>query len=228
MRFVSFSEVQDRLRGKTIAVVGSGPTCLHNAPGFVDSYDLVLRVNNFKLGEAQGRRCDVFYSFFGGSIKKTASELAAEGVSLCLCKCPNGRPIKSDWHERNGKTNGIDFRYIYRNRALFWFCDTFVPDDAHFLRGFELLGRHIPTTGFAAILDVMQCEPKSFYVTGFDFFASGLHNVDEKWRAGRADDPIGHRPEREFAWIAENCDRYPITFDSALAQRVENWRRLLA
>lgn len=218
MRFVSFAEVQDRLRGKSIAIVGSGPSCLDNAPGFVDSHDVVLRVNNYKLGEAQGRRCDVFYSFFGGSIKKTAAELQRDGVTLCLCKCPNSKPVTSEWHERNGKQNGIDFRYVYAARRTFWFCDTFIPDDAHFLRSFECLQRHIPSTGFAAIWNVLPCSPKRVYLTGFDFFSSGVHNVDEKWRPGRSDDPIGHRPDLERGELARLAELYPITMDETMQQ----------
>lgn len=229
MRFVSFDDVKDRLRGRSIAIVGSGPSsCLTNPPRFVDEHDIVVRINNYKLGDAQGRRCDVFYSFFGGSIRKTARELMADGVKLCMCKCPNSKPLQSEWHERNRKPAGIDFRYIYEQRRGWFFGDTFVPDDAHFLRGFELLGKHIPTTGFAAILDVLACEPATVYLTGFDFFASGIHNVDEKWRPGRADDPIGHRPERELAWLADNARKHPLFFDKELTARVNGLRQVAA
>lgn len=216
MRFVSFEEVATCLRGARIAIVGSGPGSLDNEPGFVDGHDIVVRVNNYKVGEAQGHRTDVHYSFYGTSVRKTREELAADGVALCMCKCPNSKPIASEWHERMGKQVGIDFRYIYRNRAPFWFCDTFVPDDAHFLRSFDLLGQHIPTTGFSAILDVLACEPAQVYLTGFDFFTSGIHNVDEKWKAGNPEDPICHRPDLEVAWLRANAAG--LTFDKRLQQ----------
>ena len=69
--FASFADVVSRVSGRSVAIVGGGPSSLTNEPGFVDSHDLVVRVNNYKTGEAQGRRCDIFYSFFGGSIKKS-------------------------------------------------------------------------------------------------------------------------------------------------------------
>jgi hypothetical protein len=215
VRFVSFFEVADRLRGKSVAVVGSGPGCLDNAPGFVDSHDVVVRANNHKCGPAQGFRTDIHFSFYGTSIRKTTEELKREGVTLCMCKLPDSQPIESEWHRKNGKLAGIDYRYVYRNRAAFWFCDTFVPDDAHFMAKFELLGKHQPTTGFAAILDVLACEPRSTYLTGFDFFSSGVHNVDEPWREKNSDDPIRHRPDLEAAWIKANAHR--LTFDPMLA-----------
>lgn len=217
MRFVSFAEVAEYFRGKTVAIVGSAPSVLDNAPGFVDSHDVVVRANNYRTSEQAGFRCDAHYSFYGTSIRKTATELQNDGVRLLMCKCPNAKPIECDWHERHKKQLGIDFRYIYEMRKDFWFCDTFVPTVEHFLRGFELLGRHIPTTGFSAILDVLACEPRSVYLTGFDGFASGLHNVNEPWRAGDPADPIGHRPGLEFAWLRDNADKHPLMFDRKLA-----------
>lgn len=219
MRFVSFEEVAERFRGKRVAIVGSGPGCLDNKPGFVDRHDVVVRVNNHKIGGAQGFRTDVHYAFFGTSIRKTREELIGEGVKLVMCKLPNSQPIDSDWHRARGKLAGIDYTYIYRNRAAFWFCDTFIPDDAQFLAKFNLLGQHQPTTGFAAILDVLECEPASVYLTGFDGFTSGVHNVDEPWRAKNTDDPICHRPDLELAWLKANKDR--LTFDKRLSEILE-------
>lgn len=216
MRFVPFDAVRERLHGKTVAIVGSAPSCMDNRPGHVDSHDVVVRVNSYKLGEEQGRRTDVHYSFYGHSIKKTAQDLRRDGVGLCICKCPDSQPMHSDWHVRMGKTAGIDFRYIYKARAPFWFCDTYVPDDARFLSKVALLGGHIPTTGFAAILDVLDCQPKSIYLTGFDFFESGMHNVDERWRPGDPSDPIGHRPQAEAQWVQAHAAQF--LFDRRLRQ----------
>lgn len=223
MRFVTFEQAAAYLRGKTVAIVGSAPSVLDNRPGFVDSHDVVVRVNNYKTGIAQGKRCDVHYSFYGNSIRKTREELQRDGVRLCMCKCPDAKPLQSDWHEKHFKQAGIDFRYIYsmRGGSGFWFCDTYVPDAVSFMAKFDLLRRHIPTTGFAAILDVLACEPRAAYLTGFDFFASGIHNIDEKWRPGDPEDPIGHKPALEMRWLRENRARHPVTFDAELERMVE-------
>jgi len=224
MQFVDFSEVAARLRGRTVAIVGSAPSVLDNAPGSVDSHDVVVRANNYKTGSAQGFRCDAHYSFYGNSIRKTRAELQADGVTLCLCKCPDAKPITSEWHEKHGKQAGIDFTYIYRARKDWWFTDTYIPDVPHFLRTFSLLNGHIPTTGFAAILDVLACQPASVYLTGFDGFTSKLHNVNEAWRPGDPTDPIGHRPEKELAWIAANMSNYPLTADGKLTALIQAQR----
>lgn len=215
---LTFDQVQDFMRGKTVAVVGSGPSVLQNDTGFIDSHDVVLRVNNYKRGMQQGFRTDIHYSFYGHSIKKASGELRRDGVQICMCKCPDDKPIKSPWHERNGRLHGIDFRYIYKARAAWWFCPVYIPDSQSFRQKFELLECHIPTTGFSAILDVISCAPKSIYVTGFDFFSSGVHNVDEPWSEKNTDDPISHRPDLEIDWLCENAHRYPLTFDASLRQ----------
>ena len=221
MRFVSFEEVTERLRDRTVAIVGSAPSCLENEPGFIDSHDVVLRINNYKTGPHSGYRCDVFYSYFGHAITKTVEDLQRDGVSLCMCKCPNAKPIECEWHDRTGKQAGIDFRWIYMMRREWWFCDTFIPTVPAFLEHFDLLDRHIPTTGFSAVLAVLEARPKLLTMTGFDFFTSGIHNVTEKHRPGNPADPIGHRPELEAAWIARNADRYPLAFDATLQKMIQ-------
>lgn len=218
--FVTHSEAAARVTGKTVALVGSAPSVLRNPPGLVDSRDVVVRVNNYRLSDAAGRRTDIYYSYFGGAIRKTARELTADGVELCWCKCPDSKPIQSLWHERNRKQLGIDFRYIYKMREDWWFCDTYVPSDEEFLRSFELLGKHVPTTGFQALLDILRCEPKSVYMTGFDFFRSGIHNVNETWKPGDPNDPIGHRPQLELEWVVNNVLKYPIQLDLHLSDMV--------
>lgn len=214
MHFCDSAAVRRVLEGRRVALVGSGPGVLTNAPGFVDGHDVVVRVNNHKCGPEAGFRTDVHYSFYGTSIRKSAEELQAEGVRLVMCKCPDAQFMESEWHRRMNKPHGVDFRYIYRNRAAWWFCDTYVPSLEEFLASFELLQRHVPSTGFSALLAVLQHGASHVYLTGFDFFASRVHNVNEPWRPGNPDDPIGHAPDLERAWLASNLDR--VSMDAPL------------
>ena len=220
MKFCDRSVVSKMLEGKSVAIVGSGPSSLENAIGFVDSHQVVVRANNYKTGPRQGLKTHVFYSFFGRSIKKKKFELQRDGVKLCMCKCPNAKFIESDWHDRNGKYNGVDFRYIYALRKGFWFCDTYVPTVDEFMRGFNLLNQHVPTTGFSALLDVLSYNPRSVYMTGFDFFRSGIHNVNEPWKKINNDDPIGHVPELELQWLKANYQALNIKLDKKLLAMV--------
>src|SRR5690348_6646488 len=218
MRFVDRSEARQRFEGRRVAIVGSGPGVPGNEPGFVDGHDVVVRVNNYKLSKAAGFRCDVHASFFGSSIKKTADELKRDGVTFCLAKCPNAHAIESEWHRRNNKMIGVDFRPHYRRRKDWWFCDTYVPTIAEFMESFRALDCHVPTSGFAAIFEVLLANPRSVYLTGFDFFKSKIHNVNEPWVEKNLDDPIRHRPDLEIAWLKRAMvnPKRPIMTDVAL------------
>jgi len=198
--------------GKRVAIVGSAPSVLQNEISHIDSHDVVVRINNFKLSDEAGWRTDVFFSFFGKSIR-VGKELLKD-TYLCMCKCPNGK-IESEWHERTGRKLGNDFRYIYEDRKDWWFCETYIPTMERFMEYFSLLDNHIPTTGFSCILDISRfdCE---IYLTGFDFFSSRKHNVDQPWRPGNKEDPIGHVPEKEKEWIMDNKSRF--IFDERLKQ----------
>jgi hypothetical protein len=207
--------------GKTVAIVGSGPGSLRNPLGLVDSHDTVVRVNNYKLLPQTGKRTDVFYSFFGTSIRKAAEELIRDGVKLCFCKCPDAKFMESEWHRRRGKENGVDFRGIYARRAGWWPCDVYIPSVDEFLAHFTLLGGHVPTTGFAAILDVLSFGPKRVYLTGFDFFQSAVHNVNERWRKGDPTDPIGHVPGKEREWFATHMKDMPVSMDDTMRQALK-------
>lgn len=205
--------------GKRVALIGSGPSCAKNPPHHIDRFDVVVRVNNYKLlPPATGKRTDVFYSYFGNAIRKTKAELVRDGVKLCMCKCPDAKFIDSEWHRNNGKEIGTDFRWIYERRADWWFCPTWVPTVDDLMGKFELLGKHMPTTGFAALLDVLSFEPASVYLTGFDFFISRRHNVNERWRPGDPEDPIGHDPDAERRWLHDHRERLPLELDETAAR----------
>lgn len=213
----SKADVAQLVTGARVALVGSGPGALENAPGVIDGFDVVVRVNNYKLGPASlGSRTDVFFSYFGNAIRKRAADLRRDGVRLCMAKCPDAAAIDSEWHHARGKEHGTDFRWIYTLRADWWPCPVYVPSLEEFLEDFELLGRHVPTTGFSAVLSLLRFRPAHLYLTGFDFFASRVHNVNEAWRPGDPSDPIGHIPALELDWIRQRRSTLPLSFDSTL------------
>src|SRR3990167_1834213 len=219
-RFLTYEETAEKFRDKTVAIVGSGPGCLRNEPGYIDGHDLVIRINSYKLRQPLGKRTDVFYSFFGNSVRKERHELREDGVKLCMCKCPNDKIFDSYWHNVHKKQEGVDFRYIYQKKRNWLFCDTYVPTKDRFMEYFHLLEDHIPTTGFACILDVLSFPVKKVYITGFDFFTSEIHNVDEKWFALNNDDPIKHVPHKELDWLRNNYKNYPVEFDTTLSRLI--------
>jgi len=189
-------------------------TCLLEYPPFLASIRCTSKFSFLNISSVlpqllpgkTGSRTDVFYSFFGGSIKKTPEDLKSDGVKFCMCKCPNDKAHDHDkmvdWDYKNV---GGDFRPIYRRREDWWFTPVYIPTLADYMEKYMLLVKHVPTTGFACILDLIECDLKELYITGFDFMTSKIHNVDEPWRGAdkNQDDPIKHDPESELGIMRE-------------------------
>lgn len=188
----------------------------------MDSHDIVVRVNNYRCipGSGTGQRTDIHYSFYGTSIKKSREELLSDGVIACWNRLPDAEFMKSEWHRRRNKLPGVDYRCHYKLRENWWFCPTYCSTVSELQDKFDLLGGHMPTTGFSALLDVLSCRPRHVFITGFDFFQTNVHNVNESWRPGDPGDPIGHVPQIEREWFIANIERLPVTMDALLSQAV--------
>lgn len=216
MDLLTFEDVKNIVSGKRVAIIGSGPSCTSNDGRKIDEFDFVVRINNYKIKGFEskvGTRTDIYYSFFGGSIRKSAEDLKKDGVKICMSKLPDAKVMESEWHRKNGKEIGIDFRMHYRRRSDWWFCPVYVPTIDRFMNFFSMLDRHIPTTGFQCMLEFFDMECNRIYITGFDGFRSGVHNVNERWRLKNPDDPIGHRPDIEMNWLKHNMPANVVTDD---------------
>jgi len=203
MNLLTKDDLHNIFDNKRVVLFGSAPSCLHNKGPKIDQFDVIVRISNYKIKGIEdkvGTRTDVFYSFFGSSIRKTKEELIGDGVKYMMCKCPDAECHESADKERN---LGGDFRYIYKNRKDWWFTPVHIPTKEHYMQQFNLLGRHVPTTGFSAILTLSNLHPSELYITGFDFFSSKLHNINEAWRLKNPDDPVGHRPKKEYRKLLE-------------------------
>lgn len=194
---VEKQHIKERLEGKRCVVLGSAPSVLENKGKVIDNYDYIIRVNNYDMEKYRnniGSRTDIYYSFFGNSIKKTKEELNREGVKWYMSKCPN-----CYCHGSMDRLNrGGDFRWIYQKRKNFWDKPVYVPSLETYMKYFNLLKGHVPTTGFACILEILSCNPSELYITGFDFFRSKMHNIDQVWSKKNEHDPIRHMPDWEF------------------------------
>jgi hypothetical protein len=203
MTLLDYKFLKKSFKNKRVVIMGSAPNVLENKGKYINKFDYVIRINNYKIKgfeDKVGDRCDVFYSFFGSSIKKMKEELIEDGVKFCMCKCPDAFCFEHNvaWDKKN---RGSDFRWVYENRRDFWFCPVYIPTKKYFIKVFHSLGDHIPTTGFACILELIECQPQELYITGFDGFSSKIHNVNEPWREKHLDDPIRHIPGKEIELI---------------------------
>ena len=234
-KVVGIDYVRDFFKGKTVCVIGGGPSGFNNKGDFIDSHDIVVRISNYASDEGRlGKRCDVHYSFYGSSIGKTREQLEKDGVRLHMCKCPDSRPIPEEyqwWHKKNRKMEGIDYTYIYRLREGFWFAPVYIPSDDRFLQIFKSIDNHQPTTGYACLYEVLSFDTRSVYITGFDFFSSDMHFDSSgrlvKW--GRHDrnkeDPIRHEPDIEARELSKMiCGRRDVSYDDAFLSVINKFK----
>jgi hypothetical protein len=233
MNLLTQADLVNIFKGKRVVIVGSAPSGRElNTKDKIESYDEVIRVNNYKtkgvdlkgrpydFSRELGIRTDYHYSFYGGSIRKTAEDL--KGIKGHLCKCPNDDCHVTDWHRERNQQQGGDFRPIYRRRKDFWIAPVYIPEKDHYMKLFDALGNHVPSTGFACIWELLQCQCKELYVTGFDWMTSRLHNVDELWRPGNQDDPIKHVWDEEVKLMRRWVFEYPeLEIDSKIRELVK-------
>jgi len=199
-------KLKELFKGKRIAIIGSAPSATRNKGHNIDNYDYVIRVNNYKIknwSHKLGTRCDVHYAFYGTSIKKSIEELQKDKCMLHMCKCPNDK-----CHESYVSDKGGNFKWIYDNRKFYWGFPVYIPPKEDYMKIFEMLDRHVPTTGFSCICAFIDFEPSELYITGFDFFTSHTHNLNEPWKNNNPSDPIGHKPMEELRLLMKFASEY--------------------
>jgi len=171
----SLELLKSYIDGKKLLIVGGAPSASKKSKEWYDSFDIIVRCNNYK--KINSSRTDIFFSYFGRNIKKSKEELIADGVKFLINKCPN-----SDMSDviKNYTITMADYRWIYDLRKDWWFCPLISLTEEELLSQIDLLGGFMPTVGLSAILFFKQFNCK-INIIGFDCFKSGIHNLDEKW-----------------------------------------------
>lgn len=214
-------EYAEYLKGKRIALVGPAPSILNSKQGkALEEYDVIVRLNKAvpvpdELFDDIGRRTDVLYNCMnpseecGGKIDIT--ELHRRGVKFLVSPFAPyktyrfGKDIK-DFARRN-----LDHEYGVR------FCHI---DPKYFARLMVLL--KLPNTGIAAILDLLQHDIKSLYITGITFFKGGYipqyRGYNEKEVMARMARFNLHDQERQLDYMRKILTDNPrVKTDAALA-----------
>ncbi len=223
-KMMSKEEVRDIFKGKRVVILGSAPSVLENKRSEIDSYDVIVRMNNYdlsKYADRIGSRTDVYFFFGGTSVRKTWESLRDDGAKYLYSRLPY-----CDFRNHNaGKIQlGISGNWMsFFQKEWFWTrLPTYIVSRDDFIRNFKILNR-ILTTGMSAVVDIARYAPKELYVTGFDFFDSGIHEIDVPWKQGCGGHDVG-RERYLMRWIAlENPN---IRMDVRLRQAcgIDKWR----
>jgi len=163
------------ITNKKILIVGGAPSASKKSKNWYDSFDVIVRLNNYK--KATDSKTDIFFSYFGRNIKKTKEELLKDGVKFLINKYPNKDLSKE---LKNSNIDDKDYRWVYNLRKDWWFCTLISLTKEELLYQIELLGGYMPTVGLSAILFFLQFK-NPITIIGFDCFESGKHNLDEDW-----------------------------------------------
>jgi hypothetical protein len=175
----------------SLAIVGNAGYLSEIDQGdYLDSHDLVLRMNNFRTAgyERQvGQKLDVFISTFHSDVDLTNPAL--NEARFIVASVPNNGS-----KPRNSSLNYRHARFIARGLRTLGRDTAYVPEEAYFLSLRKTLGSY-PTTGAMALLlaiDFLLPVCSRIYVTGFSFFTGRTH-----YFSGQHITPTNHNPSRE-------------------------------
>jgi hypothetical protein len=167
---------------KSVAVVGNAGYLSEIDQGLlIDSHDLVIRMNNFRISgfEAQvGHRTDLFFTNFFTDICYDRPMLRE--ADFIVASVPNNfrKFRRQGIHHRHAEHIAAGLRALRRT-------DVFVPEWEPFCNWVRQRGC-VPSTGLMAIkfaLGVLNCQ--KLYLTGFSFFQGQPHYFNDRPASAR-------------------------------------------
>lgn len=193
---LNWKDFLDTIKNKiSIAIVGNAGYLTEIKQGSkIDSYDIVIRMNNFCIygfEEMLGSKVDIFFTNFGGSIKYQAEVQQAKYI---LASRPNHffKTKHRAFAHRKGKHLTTGMKKMQRDTV-------YAPSLEYYSHWIEKLDI-TPTTGFMAIVFVLDCLKSRLdkvYITGFSFFQDKSH-----YFSNQHVDPEGyHDVEREKNYL---------------------------
>jgi hypothetical protein len=204
------------VKNKRVAVVGPSPHIIGEKLGsHIDSFDIVIRINEFGLSsqlyEDYGSKTDIIFL----ALHENSSNIYKEMIrkydlsTLNLAVCVH--------HEFNLQP------YTVREKSLSIFE---YYQDLKLDTKFEHLGDEkffkrcktfncYPSTGSAAVYELLECGVKELYVTGVSFYTTKFQYNEEKskiWKQfGPSNQNIlrasGHNTKKEVAFLRSHCKK---------------------
>lgn len=161
-------DLKHLLKGKRVAIIGAANSTLNTDLGdYIDGFDYVIRINKapyliqrgVHLNDI-GRKTDILFHSFYENEKSGGGKLNIElynrlGINYLV------NPINS----LKGKR--VIFNFYKKYLAPY---KTFTISKPEYDAIQKTLEKHTPTIGFCALMQVLECEYKELYITGFTFF----------------------------------------------------------
>lgn len=169
--------------GKKVIVVGPSPHLMGKSLGqYIDSFDVVCRINNIPSEDVitdYGSRTDILFHNTGTVFLdyfKDKMEKDNRYKNIKLVYCPVVKAVGSD-NIRSILMSGIspvanNFPSINIHSLPFQAIDTETYGKYYSAIGAE------PNCGMMSIVLLSISEPSSLFITGFSFYAQGIHAED--------------------------------------------------
>lgn len=216
-------------KNKNIIIVGPSSYLEDMGQGsFIDSFDLVVRINNIhnlnnsKLVEDLGKKTDIIY--FDGSMNNQRFK----DYSICSPKLVKCTYPESEWfYQDRCKTNVSVLKKHFNTEVI---------DSKHYNHLKSNLSSDLktrPNSGLIAITDILSYPINQLYITGIDFYRSSystyhpdyggvdLATVKKIFRGG--DNGDVHDINKQFKYFKTNiCTNPKVKMDNILQNYVQN------
>lgn len=199
---MSDEEYGDYLKGKRVIMVSHAASMVDSNQGeFIDSYDVVVRINDSiplpeGLEKDIGTKCDILYSSLAPQFRLTKEKLYQPLLDAGVKVVVRPTPLKM---------GRIDEIKLSSHNVSYWYerLVTALEDVDLAVRvvGREPYRTHtirtngkLPLTGFASLWDLLEFDITEMYMIGFNFFVGGSYeqyhanpkseNQKEAWKEG--------------------------------------------
>lgn len=183
MRVMSDEEYADYLKGKRVIMVAHAATMEGSNLGeFIDSYDVVVRINDSvpipeDLLNDVGTRCDILYSSIAPQFRVTKERLYQPLLDAGVKVIVRPTPLKMDKiQEIKLSSHNVTYWYERLEKALedVDLAVRVVKEEPYRTHTIKTNGK-LPLTGFASLWDLLEFDIAEVYMIGFNFFIGGSY-----------------------------------------------------
>jgi len=196
----------DFLKNKNVAIVGPATSVMFSENGdFLESHDVLIRVNQgLKISKNNkaflGNRTDVLYNSLDFHINSGGNLFKEDLTNIEFICCP--------YPTKEGTFTNLIFNKFEESSLFEKYKIRFIRDSVYYDAKSESNSRI--NTGFGAILDLLQHDLKSLYITGIDFYRSeyvsgykpydgtSVKEIERDLQFKQYLDSSRHHPDRQY------------------------------